>query len=132
MLRFSFTNINDCGEFLFQLAPTISARKRDRKIKLYGDLRGDGLGDRKDFLGLRSRPDETVNETVKLGFRIHSIEHQGLRENSSPEEFRSELESAFGIWLIAAEAWPESEALSKSDSRLDLGIGRGTEGKGIS
>jgi hypothetical protein len=41
----SFTNINDCSEFYFQSAPTILARKRDRKIKLYGDLRGDGLGD---------------------------------------------------------------------------------------
>ena len=48
------------------------ARKRDRKIKLYGDLRSDGLGDRKDFLGLRFCPDETANETVKLEFRIHS------------------------------------------------------------
>jgi hypothetical protein len=51
-MRFAFTNINDHNEFLVKSAPTILARKRDRKIKLNGNLRGDGLGDRKGFLGL--------------------------------------------------------------------------------
>jgi hypothetical protein len=75
-----FLKFNFLAGFLSSISNSIfaqfeknSKKVDERKLRFYESLRGYGLQDRTPNTTLRSHPDETVNLTVKLKFRIHSI-----------------------------------------------------------
>ena len=72
-------------------------------------MRGDGLADRIFLGGLRSRPDKTVNETVKFGYRIHS----NVGRDERPKDVQTEEVKA----LLCGDCQQENDGLAIDGGR---------------